>query len=64
VGDLEVFVVRVYRKDSKGLAGVVERVDGGQEKSFRGAAELWRALADFLSLDASLESKSNQEDER
>jgi hypothetical protein len=64
VDDLEVFVVRVYRKDGAGLAGVVERVEGGQEKSFRGAAELWGALADFLSIDASLESKSKQESER
>lgn len=64
MGDLEVLVVRVYRNDGNGLAGVIERVDGGQERSFRGAAELWLALADFLSLDASLEPRSDQEDER
>jgi hypothetical protein len=64
VNDLEVFVVRVYRKDGDGLTGVVEQVDGGQQRSFRGAAALWRALADLLSLDASFESQSNQENAR
>ena len=64
MGDLEVFVIRVYRKDAVELAGVVEQVDGGQEKAFRDATELWRALADFISFGASLESKPNQENER
>lgn len=63
--DFEVYVVRVYRKDNTGFAGVVERVSGGQERSFRSATELWRTLADFLSIDASLEcSRPDQENER
>ena len=62
VDDLEVYVIRVYRNDSTGFAGVVERVSGGEEKSFRGSAELCRALADFLSFDAF--PTSDQESER
>ena len=60
VDDLQVYVVRVYRNDSASLAGVVERVSGGEEKSFRDAAELCRALADFLSFDASPELRSGE----
>jgi hypothetical protein len=50
--ELDVYVVRVYRNDASCFAGVVLQIAGGQQTPFRNHAELWKALADFLSVDA------------
>jgi hypothetical protein len=44
-----VYVVRVYRRDPTGMAGVVESVASGEQLSFNTTEELWRALQDLPS---------------
>lgn len=39
------YVVRIYRKDRHGTAGVVEDVCTGNSRSFRSAEEPWSALS-------------------
>ena len=39
-----VYVVRVYRRDSTGIAGIVESVESGEHLSFQSPEQLWRAL--------------------
>jgi hypothetical protein len=39
------YVVRIYRKDHQGMAGVVEDVRTGNSRSFRSSGELWSALS-------------------
>lgn len=47
--ELGVYVVRVYRRDAAGIAGVVESVASGEQLSFHTIEELWRALYDLPS---------------
>lgn len=47
MNETEAYVVRIYRRDAAGLAGVVESVASGERRSFRTAESLWRALHDF-----------------
>ena len=47
--ELGVYVVRVYRRDAAGLAGVVESVSSGEQAPFHTTEELWRALHDLPS---------------
>jgi hypothetical protein len=44
-----VYVVRVYRRDSAGMSGVVESVASGEQLPFHSTEELWRALHDLPS---------------
>ena len=39
------YVVRIYRKDRHGMAGIVEDVRTGKSRSFRSSDELWSALS-------------------
>lgn len=48
--DPEVYIVRVYRRNREGLAGLVEAVGSGQRRSFKDAYTLWQSLTDFSSL--------------
>jgi hypothetical protein len=41
---LRSFVVRLYRQDLEGIAGVVESVETGETTPFRSPDELWSAL--------------------
>ena len=43
--EIRSFVVRIYRRDAKGLAGVVEDVQTGCIHSFHSALDLWLVLA-------------------
>jgi len=47
--ELGVYVVRVYRRDTAGMAGVVESVSSGEQAPFHTTEELWRALHDLPS---------------
>ena len=47
--ELGVYVVRVYRKDSAGMTGVLESVASGEQLPFHTTEELWRALKDLPS---------------
>ncbi len=47
--ELGTFVIRVYRQDPAGTAGVVESVQSGEQLPFRGPEELWKALHDLPS---------------
>lgn len=44
MSDVRSFVVRVYRQESHGWAGVVETVATGEVRPFHSAAELWALL--------------------
>jgi hypothetical protein len=43
--EIRSFVVRVYRRDAKGVWGVAEDVQTGCFHSFHSALDLWRVLA-------------------
>jgi hypothetical protein len=43
--EIRSFVVRVYRRDSKGISGVVQDVQTGCFHSFHSAPDLWKVLA-------------------
>jgi len=47
--ELGVYVIRVYRRDALGMAGVVESVASGEQLPFHTTEELWRALHDLPS---------------
>ena len=47
--DLAVYVVRVYRRDAAGMAGVVESVASGEQLPFRTNEQLWHALRNLPS---------------
>lgn len=60
--ELGVYVVRVYRRDPAGMAGVVESVASGESVPFHTTEELWRALHDLPSPRRNfLDSKPNEE---
>ena len=60
--ELGVYVIRVYRRDPAGMAGVVESVASGERVPFHTTEELWRALHDLPSPRRSfLDSKPNEE---
>ena len=60
--ELGVYVIRVYRHDSTGIAGVVESVSSGESVPFHTTEELWRALHDLPSPRRSfLDGKPNEE---
>ena len=42
--EIRSFVVRIYRRDAHGLAGVVEDVQTGCFHSFHSALDLWAVL--------------------
>ena len=42
--ELAVYVVRIYRRDAAGMAGVVESVASGEQLPFHTTEQLWRAL--------------------
>ena len=48
MNETEAYVVRIYRRDVAGLAGVVESVGSGEQRSFHTADTLWRAFHDLL----------------
>jgi hypothetical protein len=47
--EVGVYVVRIYRRNAGGLAGVVQSVSSGEQLPFRGMEELWRVLYDLPS---------------
>ena len=47
--ELGVYVIRVYRRDAAGMAGVVESVASGEQAPFHSTEELWRALHELPS---------------
>ena len=60
--DLSVYVVRVYRRDAAGMAGVVESVASGEQLPFHTTEQLWRALHELPSPRRNfLDSKPNEE---
>ena len=60
--ELGVYVVRVYRRDVAGMAGVVESVASGEQSPFHTTEELWRALHDLPSPRRTIQdAKSNEE---
>jgi hypothetical protein len=42
---LRSYVVRIYRHESDGIAGVIESVETGDTTPFRSSHELWGALS-------------------
>lgn len=42
-----VYVIRVYRRESDGLSGVVESVSSGEQRPFHTCEELWCALREL-----------------
>ncbi|MCC7549217.1 MAG: hypothetical protein IT532_15780 [Burkholderiales bacterium] len=62
--DREVFIVRVYRRSGIEIAGIVERVAGGERRPFQGCGGMCSTLADFLSLDEGVDQhQPNRENE-
>ena len=60
--EMGVYVVRVYRRDAAGMAGIVESVVSGEQLPFQSTEQLWRALHDLPSPRRNfLESKPNEE---
>lgn len=60
--ELGVYVVRVYRRDAAGMAGVVESVASGEHLPFQSTEQLWRALYDLPSPRRNfLDGKPNEE---
>ena len=60
--ELAVYVVRIYRRDAAGMAGVVESVASGEQLPFHTTEQLWRALHDLPSPRRNfLDSKPNEE---
>jgi hypothetical protein len=41
---LRSYVVRVYRQEPEGIAGMVESVETGETAPFRSSEDLWSAL--------------------
>jgi hypothetical protein len=65
MGEPVVYVVRVYRRDAAGIAGVVEAVATGEQSRFHTAEALWRALHDLPSSRRNFPTmESDQEDGR
>ena len=42
--ELDVYVIRIYRKEQHNLDGIVEAVGSGEQRPFHSSEELWRAL--------------------
>jgi hypothetical protein len=42
--EVGVYVVRIYRRDTAGMAGVIESVESGEQSPFHTSDELWHAL--------------------
>jgi len=60
--ELGVYVIRVYRRDAHGMAGVVESVASGEQLPFHTTEQLWRALHDLPSPRRNfLDGKPNEE---
>ena len=60
--EMGVYVVRVYRRDAAGMAGVVESVASGESVPFHTTEQLWRALHDLPSPRRNfLDSKPHEE---
>jgi hypothetical protein len=60
--ELGFYVVRVYRRDPAGMAGVVESVASGESVPFHTPEELWRGLHDLPSpRRIFLDGKPNEE---
>ena len=49
MNELGIYVVRVYRRNDLGMAGVVESVATGDQVHFQSDAELWCAIRDLPS---------------
>ncbi len=62
--ELGVYVVRIYRRNAAGMAGVVESVTSGEQAPFHTTEELWRALHDLPSPRRNfLNGKPDKEDQ-
>lgn len=44
MGEVDVYIVRIYRRDAAAVAGVVECVASGEQMSFNAMQELWNAI--------------------
>ena len=60
---LRSYVVRIYRHDTDGVAGIVESVETGDRASFRSASELWVTLSRPLPPRRSQLSNSRDQEE-
>jgi hypothetical protein len=60
---LRSYVVRVYRQESDGVAGVIESVETGDVTPFRSSDELWNALSRPLSVRRSQPSNITDREE-
>lgn len=49
MGEPAVYVVRIYRRESTSMAGVVEAMISDEQSRFHTAETLWRALHDLPS---------------
>ena len=55
---LRSYVLRVYRHDSDGIAGVLESVETGDAIAFRSPEELWASICRPLSVRRSQPSSA------
>ena len=60
---LRSYVVRVYRQEAEGIAGVVESVETGDGTPFRSASELWATLCHPVPMRRSLPSTTTDHKE-
>lgn len=60
---LRSYVVRVYRHESDGIAGVIESVETGDTTPFRSSDELWATLSRPLSMRRSLPSNTTDQED-
>ena len=63
MSDPGVYVVRVYRRDTTGMAGVVESVESGEQQPFRSTEQLWRAIQTLPSPRPRQESNHSDQEE-
>ena len=59
---LRSYVVRVYRQEAEGVAGVIESVETGDAVPFRSANELWAALLHPVPMRRSFPPRSIDEE--
>lgn len=59
---LRSYVVRIYRHESDGIAGVIESVETGDTTPFRSSHELWGALSNPPSKWRPLSSKTTDQE--
>ena len=59
-----VYVVRIYRRDSSKIAGIVESVESGEHLPFRSPERLWHALHSLPSPKFRRQSNQSEKEEK